>query len=354
MEKVLRFGIFMMILASFWACDDDDFGEKNDNDETFVHKAGLFIINEGNFGAGNGSVSFFDPESGEVENGIFYAANSRPPGDIPLDIVLSDETAYITVNNSGKVEVVDLEDFESEYTITGFSSPRRAEMVNDVIYISDLESSKLSWFNMEDLSDVKHMDAGKSTEAMLYDGNYLFVTNWSEFYVQQPNNTVMVIDPADNTLVKSIPVAKEPNSLAKDKDGNIWVLSSGGYMNDEEPALSRIDPLSLTVTKTILFDINSSPSHLAINKTGDTLYYVKNGIYKVATNADSLMTNPVIAAAGRTINSLAIDPATDEIYFSNAMDYQQKGWIYRCSPKAEVTDSFRVGIVPGSLKFYRP
>ncbi len=354
MEKALRLSFLIILLASFWACDDDDFGEQNDNEDEFVHDAGLFIINEGNFGAGNGSVSFFNPASGEVENGIFYAANSRPPGDIPMDIVFSDETAYITVNNSGKIEVVDLEDFESENTLTGFSSPRRAAIVEDKIYVSDLESTNLSWFDMTDLSEVKTVDAGKSTEAMLYDGMYLYVTNWSEFYVQQPNNTVMVIDPVDNTLIKSIQVAKEPNSLVKDKDGNIWVLSSGGYMNDEEPAISRIDPVTLTVTKTLEFDINSSPSHLAINKTGDTLYYVKHGIFKVAANADSLMMHPVIPVAGRTINSLAVDPATGEIYFTNAMDYQQKGWIYRCSPQAEVTDSFRVGIVPGSLKFYQP
>ena len=38
---------------------------------------GVFILNEGNLNAGNSTLSFYNPSTKEVKNGIFSSTNSR-------------------------------------------------------------------------------------------------------------------------------------------------------------------------------------------------------------------------------------------------------------------------------------
>jgi len=62
--------------------------------------------------------------------------------------------------------------------------------------------------------------------------------------------------------------------MVLDKDNYLWVLCSGGFLNEELPSLWKIDPDNKNVLLHMEFpDINSSPNSLDINKTGDTLYY---------------------------------------------------------------------------------
>ena len=39
-------------------------------------------------------------------------------------------------------------------------------------------------------------------------------------------------------------------------------------------------------------------------------------------------------------------------YVADAIDYQQKGIVYRYSPEGELLDEFRVGIIPGAFCWY--
>ena len=63
---------------------------------------GIFVTCEGNFNSANGSLSFIS-DDGVVENNIFNNVNGFPLGDVVQSITIIDTTAYIVVNNSGKV-----------------------------------------------------------------------------------------------------------------------------------------------------------------------------------------------------------------------------------------------------------
>ncbi|MFO8087773.1 MAG: SMP-30/gluconolactonase/LRE family protein [Bacteroidales bacterium] len=361
MEKIKQiFKTLLLITAllAFSSCDkDDDFGEQHDEQSQYAHVPGLFIISEGNYSFGNGSLAFYDPLKRKVDNEIFYAANNRPLGDVPFQAEIFGDQMWITVNNSGKVEVMNLESMKSVATWDNLGSPRHLNKINeDLVFVSDLESADMKILNPDNDNQHHTMDAGKSTEAMLYDGHYLFACNWSNFYVSKPNNTITVINTAAKKVVTTIEVAKEPNSMVADKNGYIWVLSSGGYDNSEYPALSVIDPVQLIVSREIRFDSkNASPNNLCISPNGDSLYFINRDIYAISITDTALPSQEFIRTGNRAVTSLAVDPQNGDVYFGNAVDYQQKGWVLRYNPYSKtMTDSFRVGIIPGAMRFYKP
>ena len=61
--------------------------------------SGIFVINEGNFGSDDGSISFIDP-NGLVQNNIFSENNAlRRLGDVVQSMYAIDTSAFILVNS---------------------------------------------------------------------------------------------------------------------------------------------------------------------------------------------------------------------------------------------------------------
>jgi len=117
----------------------------DDHDGSFLSGNGVFIINEGNFMGGNGSLSFYSYDSLKIYNNIFLNANGRPLGDVPNSMVISGERIYIVVNNSGRLEVVNKNTLESVKTITGLKAPRNISIISSTkAYVSSIYSDSVA------------------------------------------------------------------------------------------------------------------------------------------------------------------------------------------------------------------
>ena len=229
MKKLSILILFLILIVS---C------KKNEDvpNSLFLSGDGVFVVNEGNFTWGNGSLSYYSYDSAKIYNDLFYSVNGRPLGDVPNSMEIKDDLAYIVVNNSGKIEVIKKSTLESVATISGLISPRYIAFVNSSkAYITSMYSDSLTIIRLDDNSVSGYINLGRSSESIVTAGNNAFVANWVG------GSKVMVINIADDQLVDSIEVGIEPESMVIDKNNMLWVLCTGGWTKENFAELDGIN-----------------------------------------------------------------------------------------------------------------
>ncbi|NOZ35237.1 MAG: YncE family protein [Chlorobi bacterium] len=321
---------------------------------------GVFICNEGNFTYGNASLSFYEPETNTVENDIFYNTNNFPPGDVAMSMAIKDTSAYLVVNNSGKILVINTNTFKYSATISGLTSPRYILFISDTkAYVTDLYNKNIAVINPKTFTQTGSVFIGNGSEQIVKYQNFAFTVGWSF------NNKVYKINTDNDKLTDSLTVTKQPNSIVLDKNNKLWVLSDGGFSGipggQEIPSITKIDAETFTIEKEYTFSsVETSPARLTINGTKDTLYFLNSspsggneseGIYRMPVNSDNLPDVAFIPQGDKLFYGLGIDPATSDIYVSDAIDYLQKGIVYHYKSDGTIINTFKTGIIPSYFCF---
>ncbi|MBT3209327.1 MAG: hypothetical protein HN704_12995 [Bacteroidetes bacterium] len=328
--------IFLLWFFVFCSCEKE-------NDISTIEKfdKGVFVLNEGNFQWENSSVSFYSKNSKEVSNHIFYNRNLKKLGDVAQSMSIYDSLACIVINNSQKVEIVKINNFESVGTIIGFVSPRHIQVINnEKAYVTDLYSNSIQVVNLEQKQIASEINCNGWCEQMLFFQNELFVANIG-------GNQILKIDVYTNLIIDSLETSAAPNSIVIDKNEKIWVLCGNIYGKSGNAKLIRFNPTNMEIEKSFLFpETNSSPTNLNTNGVRDTLFFADGDIFRMSIYDDNLPKSNFISANKNNIYGLGLDPENSDIYFSDAKDYLQNGIIYRYSSSGSKLDSFAVGIIP--------
>lgn len=320
--------------------------------------SGLFVLNQGNYMFSNASLSYYNPETREVENKVFYRTNGFELGDVAQSITIYDSLAFIVVNNSARVDVMHVNTFRYVNTIDGLVSPRHVLIINpEKGYISDLYAKSIFIFNPQTykVTGTIPLDNGSGafyqhpTEQMLLFENYVFTNCWSF------DNKILLIDAQTDALIDSIETGVQPVAMAIDKNHKLWVLTDGGYRGNpfghEAPRLIRYDAYSLEEEFSVAFDLDDKPTALALNGSGDTLYLVNQHVWQMPVVATAFPQQPFIDKGSRQFYALGVDALSSEVYVSDAVDYLQAGSIYRYNAQGQAVDTFKTGIVPGFFCF---
>lgn len=309
---------------------------------------GVFVVNEGNFRSGNGSISFYSYDSSKIYNDLFYNANGRPLGDVPNSMAIKEDKAYIIVNNSGKIEITDPVTLTSITTISGLISPRNISFVSDYkAYVSSLYSDSITIINLSSNSISGYINLRRTSETIAVTGNKAFISNWSG------GKEVMVISTVNDEVVDSIEVGIEPESMAFDRNGKLWVLCNGGWMRENYAELVEINTSTNTVEKTLVFPTKeASPTCLKIDGTGQILYYLDNGVRQMTIYSAGLPPAPfIIPETGQYFYKIGINPFNNDILVTDAIDFVQPGYLLLYTLNGNFISKQKAGIIPGSMCF---
>ena len=108
--------------------------EENDNDPlpapTDLYVSGTFVVNEGPFTSGIGSLSHVD-ENGQVVNEAFFLANGFPLGSVLQSAELVGDELYIVANLSGRIDVVQKGTLNALRSTQLLGSPRYVQELSD-------------------------------------------------------------------------------------------------------------------------------------------------------------------------------------------------------------------------------
>lgn len=315
--------------------------------DTYLSGSGVFILNEGNFRSGNGSLSFYSYDSSKIYNDLFLNINKRPLGDVPNSMAIFGDMAYIVVNNSGKVEVVNKNTLLSQATIDNLISPRNmAIATNSKAYVTSIYSDSIAIINLNSNSVSGYINLRRTSEAIVISGSKVYISNWVG------GNEIMVINIATDKVTDSIQVGAEPESMVLDKNGMLWVLCNGGWMRTSPAELNVINTSTNMLVKELVFpDKIASPSCLNIDRNGEILYYLDGGVRQLNISSSVLPSSPLIAESGHYFYKLGINPLNSDIFVTDAADYQKKGYVLQYSKDGNLLSTLAADIIPGLMCF---
>ena len=345
MKKIIG---FILLYTAFVSCT------KNSENSTgsFLTGSGVFILNEGKFIGGVGSLSFYSYDSAKIYNDLFLNINGWPLGSVPNSMKINGENAYIVVNNSGKIEVINRNTLESVATINGLISPRNISFVNNnKAYITIMYSDSIAIINLIDNTISDYINLRRFSEAIVTSGSKAFISNWiGRNYVG--GKEVMVINTVNNEVIDSIEVGVEPESMVIDKNNMLWVLCNGGYTGDNVAKLIKINTVTNMIEKEFVFPSKeASPSCLQIDGIGETLYYLERGVRKMNIGASTLPSAPLIPESGHYFYKIGINPVNSDIFVTDAVDFQQQGYVLYYKRDGTLVSTLMADIIPGLMCF---
>jgi YVTN family beta-propeller protein len=346
-KKIFKISLAALLISTYSSCVKDSV---NDVDLPGNYENGYFVTNEGNFGSGNGSVSYVS-NNGSVDNEVFASVNSFPLGDVVQSMEIIGDNVYIVVNGSSKIEVASEDSLISIATINGLTSPRYMSAVSEnKAYVTDWGVNGVQVIDLLDNSITSTITCGNGPEGIVVSNGFAYVCNVGGWGL---DNTVSVINVETDVVETTLTVGDKPESAVVDADGAVWVLS-GGYTewnSDWSQILSQtpgslIKIVNNNIETTYTFDVGSNPGNLVINEDGTDLYFSNGSIYTMNISDSQLPNNPLI---NRGFYGLGFN--NGYLFGADAVDFSQYGWSFKYSSQGILIDSVNVGVIPGGYCF---
>lgn len=283
--------LFQLLLAFILviniSCNDDDMELPSRGN----YENGYFIANEGNFGTPTASVSFVSKDLNTSENDIFKKNNNNENlGDVLQTIVFNDDRAFLLLNNSNKITVVNRYTFKKMGEITAqLNNPRYMTISNGNIYVSNDQYNGEKYVNVYKVSDLSFVKkiafASTSTaERMVEAGGTVFVQNASYSY----GNTLTRINTTTNDIINTVSIPNGQIEKTVSYNNNVYVIAAGST----DSYIYQISSAG-AITKTTTLTGISNARNLEI-EGGKYYYSSANKIYSMDMAATTAPTTPLI------------------------------------------------------------
>ena len=319
------------------------------------YTTGAYVVNEGAFLANNASLTHIS-NAGTVTNDVYYQVNGVELGDIFQSFATIGDRGFAVLNNSQKIEVVDLKTMENVGTIAGLDYPRYlVASGNNTAYLSDGSfAGSLKIINTQTLAVTGSVSVGTGPNQLLARNNEVWVCNEGGFGL---DSTISVVSTSSNSVVEVIEVGYRPADIVRDALGNVWVLCAGETYYDENWAVSGHSPALLyrinAATREVISSVQvgqlgDHPRQLEVSPDGTVLYYENGGVYKFdLINGDM----PGLQIVFSPRSGLSVHPSTGEIWCASLSDYTNPSQVFVYNVNGTLRATHTAGIGANGVVF---
>lgn len=355
-SKLMTMAVLIAAVFFFSSCDNES------GDVEIPKKTGVLVVNAGNFGSGNGSVSFYDEELGVITNNIIKEANDGAEVGAGIESIYQhDGVGYLVCNAPDKIEFFSVEDYKYlANPNTNVAQPRYMTVVGNKAYITcwgpwsanfTLEESYVAIMDLSTKEIVGTLECGVGPEGIFAVGNKLFIANSFE-------NSVTVIDLSSSSNSK-INLEAAPQHFTLDGAGTLWVtLSSNfGVYPEGKVGLQAINTSTDAKGSFTKVPGISEDGVLAINSSGEKIYVLTaqpwpgtaTEVFEFDANSKMLESEALIT--GENFNGIGYNQTTDMLYVADAAGFAGNGQILVYDVDGMVQDDQVTSIGPFHFMF---
>ena len=333
-----------MMALSFTNCSKDD---EEPLVEPVIPSECVYVLNSGNMGNNNTSLTMYDMKDGTVIRDIFEVKNGRRLGDTGQDIIVYGDKMYIAVFGEYTIEVTDLEAKSISQIITD-GQPRFLTAHAGKVYAT-YYNGYVARLDTTSLTVDSKIRIGRNPEQLTVSGNKLYIANSGGLDYNTEtgyDKTVSVVDLASFTETNKIEVVVNPTEIESDEAGNVYVISKGNYW-DIPNTLQKIN------TQTGVVSVVSGIEGTIFTTAGNTLYtiYSQWGVEEIFYYSYNTTSNAVLSSnfIGDTKISdpcqINYDPNCESLFISTS-DYTNSGEVYIFDKSNKFVKKFDAGLNP--------
>lgn len=351
MKQMKWFTLLCAGLFLFSGCSEDE----NENPVSSFG-AGALIVNEGNFGQSDGSLSFYHTRSDSVTEDVIKKQNGGENlGATLISAYEHDGLIYLISNSPDKIEIVSVDDFTFEGApLAGpdFVAPRYMTVTNGKAYVTcwgdwdenfTLPDSYVAVIDLSQRTVIEKIRVQDGAEGIFAVGDKVFVAN-------SYTNWVTVIDSDTDEKMDSLQTAYDaPNDFVLDKNKKLWVVCKGPWGG--EGGLVRINSDGMEADFEAVTTGLSPIGKIAINGEGDRIYFLTGaGVHSHPVNSEDLDLDPLIS--GGDFYAIGYHPGENALYVADPKGFQTAGRVERYNPDGTMINGFDAAVGPSSFLFY--
>ncbi len=339
--------VFLLLLLTLPLSGCDLLGTDDGNSAPVTD--GVYVANQGNFGDGNGSVSVYDPATGERQPTAISGL-----GSIVQGIAIRDTTLLVTANSAGRVDVFSTNGPTQTAQISGVTSPRYAAFDGpSTAYLTDQSFSGPSAVQVLDLTGPQPqvattIEVSGSPEGLAVSSGRVYAA----LGAFGDTSLVAAIDARQNTLENEIDVGCTARDVAADDTGDVFALcTDAAEAVILEGATGAIESrLALPDTAETIFGVGNpaaySPGAQELHVATDT------NVLRIDTEADTVEATVDVDLSGPP-GAVAYDASRQELYVARPAGFTERGTVTIHERDGTQTGSFQAGVAPTYIDFRR-
>ena len=347
--------------------------ERNENQGEEASKA-LYILNEGSMGENNASLSCLNLESGNLCEDLYAPINGTPLGDVANDIIVTEKYMIIAINASNIIEFCS-HDGKHIAGIEAVPACRKLAVdpaEKNLFVTSWANGGEVVKLDLENFSVKARVKVGYEPEGIAYYNGRLYVANsGGNAYLGDHGyeKSISVVDAASMREIKRVDTGmmnlygafvqndKYPQYLLVNACGDYGANPAGSFIFDCE-------------NERLVESFNFPSTYAAVH---EGIFYTMGSNYDWASNSfnwyiKTININASGSAPGSASVSISDGIISDEltgtikslispygihidnqgkVYLTDAVDYKNRGLLYRFDKEGRFIDKQIAGVCPG-------